>query len=90
MLSYRDWGPRASWYVRQLYFVAIRVLCNANTSEHFNPKKDVSFLKSIWKQVKLQHWKEKDKDLLVYETLPEKLSYHDMLKKSKRLNVRIN
>jgi hypothetical protein len=30
-----------------------------------------------------QHWKEKDKDLLVYETLPEKLSYHDMLKKSK-------
>lgn len=36
-------GPRATWYVKELYFIAIRVLCNANISEHFNPKKDASF-----------------------------------------------
>ncbi|KAI8008832.1 putative glycosyltransferase [Camellia lanceoleosa] len=43
MLSCHDWGPRATRYVPQLYFTSIRVLCNANTSEHLNPKKDASF-----------------------------------------------
>ncbi|KAI8552226.1 hypothetical protein RHMOL_Rhmol06G0249900 [Rhododendron molle] len=43
MLSCHDWGPRATWYVQQLYFTSIRVLCNANTSEHYNPEKDASF-----------------------------------------------
>ncbi|CAA3012372.1 Hypothetical predicted protein [Olea europaea subsp. europaea] len=43
MLSCHDWGPRATWYVHQLYFTSIRALCNANTSEFFNPRKDVSF-----------------------------------------------
>ena len=33
--------------------------------------------------VLFQHWKEKDKDVLVYERLPEGLSYDEMLKKSK-------
>ncbi|THG06688.1 hypothetical protein TEA_023405 [Camellia sinensis var. sinensis] len=31
----------------------------------------------------LKHWKEKDEQLLVYETLPEGMSYPDMMKKSK-------
>ncbi|KAG6407990.1 hypothetical protein SASPL_130992 [Salvia splendens] len=42
MLSCHDWGPRASEGNAHLYNKSIRVLCNANSSEGFNPQKDVS------------------------------------------------
>ncbi|XP_057431924.1 probable glycosyltransferase At3g07620 [Lotus japonicus] len=114
MLSCHDWGPRATWYVKELYFIAIRVLCNANISEHFNPKKDASFpeinlisgettsliggyppsnrtvlaffaggMHGRIRPVIFQHWGNKDQDVLVYEKLPEGVSYHETMKKSK-------
>lgn len=43
MLSCHDWGPETSFSVPYLHKNAIRVLCNANTSERFNPSKDASF-----------------------------------------------
>ncbi|MED6164448.1 hypothetical protein PIB30_090211 [Stylosanthes scabra] len=43
MLSCHDWGPVISFAIPNLYKNSIRVLCNANTSERFNPTKDVSF-----------------------------------------------
>ncbi|GMP50138.1 hypothetical protein CsSME_00016877 [Camellia sinensis var. sinensis] len=43
MLACHDWGPELSSSVPYLYKNSIRALCNANTSEGFNPSKDVSF-----------------------------------------------
>ncbi|KAK3184585.1 hypothetical protein Dsin_031871 [Dipteronia sinensis] len=42
MLACHDWGPQTSKYVPNLFNKSIRVLCNANTSEGFNPSKDVT------------------------------------------------
>ncbi|KAL8244502.1 hypothetical protein R6Q59_010760 [Mikania micrantha] len=42
MLSSHDWGPHASKGNPDLYNSSIRVLCNANSSEGFDPQKDVS------------------------------------------------
>ncbi|CAK9161531.1 unnamed protein product [Ilex paraguariensis] len=42
MLSCHDWGPLASKGNPFLYNTSIRVFCNANSSEGFNPQKDVS------------------------------------------------
>ncbi|XP_059649893.1 probable glycosyltransferase At5g03795 [Cornus florida] len=42
MLACHDWGPEISFAIPYLYENAIRALCNANTSERFNPVRDVS------------------------------------------------
>ncbi|KAM7264692.1 hypothetical protein ACFE04_002375 [Oxalis oulophora] len=42
MLACHDWGPETSFAIPYLQKNAIRALCNANTSEKFNPAKDVS------------------------------------------------
>ncbi|KAK7392530.1 hypothetical protein VNO78_20973 [Psophocarpus tetragonolobus] len=42
MLACHDWGPYVSVAVPYLRKNSIRVLCNANTSEGFDPVKDVS------------------------------------------------
>ncbi|EPS67003.1 hypothetical protein M569_07773, partial [Genlisea aurea] len=42
MLSCHDWGPHASRGNEFMFRRSIRVLCNANTSEGFDPRKDVA------------------------------------------------
>lgn len=42
MLACHDWGPELSFEVPYLYTKSIRALCNANTSERFEPSRDVS------------------------------------------------
>ncbi|XP_028789977.1 probable glycosyltransferase At5g03795 [Neltuma alba] len=41
-LACHDWGPETSFSIPYLHKNSIRALCNANTSEGFNPAKDVS------------------------------------------------
>ncbi|GAV68064.1 Exostosin domain-containing protein [Cephalotus follicularis] len=42
MVACHDWGPETSFSTPYLHKNSIRALCNANTSEKFNPTKDVS------------------------------------------------
>ncbi|KAJ4975718.1 hypothetical protein NE237_000824 [Protea cynaroides] len=114
MLSCHDWGPRTSAFVPQLFNNGIRVLCNANTSEGFNPSKDASFpeihlrtgeitgligghspsrrpivaffagrLHGQIRSLLLEQWKDKDREVQVYDQLPDGVSYSEMLKKSR-------
>ncbi|XP_010454855.1 PREDICTED: probable glycosyltransferase At5g25310 [Camelina sativa] len=42
MLACHDWGPLTSKANKDLFNTSIRVMCNANSSEGFNPAKDVT------------------------------------------------
>lgn len=109
-------GPHASRGNSQLYNASIRVLCNANCSEGFNPQKDVTLpeirlyagvvspkllspppfnaprpylgffaggLHGQIRQFLLQHWKERDNDLKVFEYLPKDLDYFSFMIQSR-------
>lgn len=116
MLACHDWGPHASKGNPFLYNTSIRVLCNANTSEGFNPLKDVSLpeihlyggevspkllslppdnaprrylaffaggMHGPIRPILLQHWKNRDKDIIVNEYLPKGIDYYSIMLSSK-------
>ncbi|KAL8496951.1 hypothetical protein ACS0TY_020582 [Phlomoides rotata] len=116
MLSCHDWAPQASRGNAYLYNTSIRVLCNANSSEGFNPQRDVSLpeihlyggvvntklvspppsnisrpylaffaggMHGPIRPILLQHWKDRDSDLHVYEYLPKGQDYYDSMLRSK-------
>ncbi|XP_058781034.1 probable glycosyltransferase At5g25310 [Vicia villosa] len=116
MLACHDWGPFAAKGNPFLYNTSIRVLCNANTSEGFDPLKDVSLpeiylyggevspklltpppdfaprrylaffaggLHGPIRPILLQHWKNKDSDIAVYEYLPKGMDYYSFMLNSK-------
>ncbi|KAF8400601.1 hypothetical protein HHK36_013900 [Tetracentron sinense] len=119
MVSCHDWGPDVSDANPELFKNFIRVLCNANASESFRPRRDVSMPEiyihrgtqgklSPWpakldqdpnkrsilaffaggmhgdiRKILLQHWKDKDNEVRVYEYLPKSLNYTELMDQSK-------
>ncbi|KAL1224261.1 putative glycosyltransferase [Cardamine amara subsp. amara] len=117
MLACHDWGPLTSRANKDLFNTSIRVMCNANSSEGFNPKKDVTLpeiklyggevdpklrlSKSLTasprpylgffaggvhgpvRPILLNHWKQRDPEMPVYEYLPKHLNYYDFMRSSK-------
>ncbi|KAI3473952.1 hypothetical protein Pfo_028526 [Paulownia fortunei] len=99
MLSCHDWGPELSKSLPELFKNSIRALCNANTSEGFQPFKDVSIpeinlpggrtngliggLHGPIRPILLEHWENKDQDVQVHKYLPKNVSYSAMMRKSR-------
>ncbi|KAK4377725.1 hypothetical protein RND71_004021 [Anisodus tanguticus] len=75
MLACNDWTPEISTAVPYLYKNSIRVLCNANTSERFNPAKDASTDGTMGEN--------NDPEVKIHEYLPKNVSYCGMIRKSK-------
>ncbi|OMO90778.1 Exostosin-like protein [Corchorus olitorius] len=115
-ISCHDWAPDVSAANPKFFRNFIRVLCNANSSEGFQPARDVSmpelFIhehKGLEKpqpaplppsdrpilaffagghhgsirEILFKYWKEKDKEILVYEYLPKTLNYTQLIGQSK-------
>ncbi|KAL2338419.1 hypothetical protein Fmac_012865 [Flemingia macrophylla] len=114
LLSCHDWGPKVSYGNPKLFKSFIRALCNANTSEGFQPNKDVSIpevylpkgklgppnlgqrpnnrtLLAFFagrehgeiRKILLNHWRDKDHDVQVYENLPKGKNYTKLMGQSK-------
>ncbi|KAL5794372.1 hypothetical protein ACOSP7_002966 [Xanthoceras sorbifolium] len=69
IFSYHDWGPRATWGLPPSRRTILAFFAGR--------------LHGKIRPALLRHWKEKDKDVQVYEKLPQDLSYQEMLKKSR-------
>ncbi|XP_021617129.1 probable glycosyltransferase At5g20260 [Manihot esculenta] len=116
LISCHDWAPDISLANPELYKNLIRVLCNANTSEGFQPHRDVSLPEIIIPKAKLgpphgqdvaptnrtilaffaggchgyirelllDHWKHKDNEIQVHESLHKKMkNYFELMGRSK-------
>ncbi|KAM6553342.1 hypothetical protein CsatB_014104 [Cannabis sativa] len=114
MVSSHDWGPEISHGNPHLFKNFIRVICNANMSEGFQPKRDVSLpeiylrrgtlgpadlgqspqrrkilaffagaLHGYIRKILLEQWKDKDKEIQVFDKIPRGQNYTKLMGKSK-------
>ncbi|KAG5242787.1 glycosyltransferase [Salix suchowensis] len=81
-VSCHDWAPDVSRANPELFKHFIRALCNANISEGFQPRRDVSIPEIFLpvgklgppgrEKILLEHWKEKDDEIQVHEYLTQR------------------